>query len=45
MQSYDEDGWTDPRDDDAETVQEAKDCLLGEGSSGVWEKFTPQFGG
>lgn len=45
MQSYDEDGWTDPRDDDAETVQQARDCLLGEGSSADWEKFTPQFGG
>jgi hypothetical protein len=45
MQSYDEDGWTDPRDDDAETVQQARDCLLGEGSSGDWQKLTPQFGG
>ena len=45
MQSYDEDGWNNPRKSDPETLMQARDCLLGETSSGDWVKFTPQFGG
>jgi hypothetical protein len=30
---------------DAETSIQARDCLLGETSSGDWTKFTPKFGG
>lgn len=45
MCSYDENGWDDPREEDPDTVQQIRDCLLGEGTSQDWEKLTPQFGG
>ena len=46
MQSYDErGGGNNPRKSDAEALMQARDCLLGETSSGDWVKFTPQFGG
>lgn len=45
MCSYDENGWDDPREEDPDTVQQVRDCLLGEESSQDWEKLTPQFGG
>jgi hypothetical protein len=45
MCTYDEEGWSDPREEDPDTLQQAKDCLLGEGAPQEWEKLTPQFGG
>jgi len=45
MQRYDEDGWTDPREVDSESVMKARKCLLGDDSTRDWEKYTPQFGG
>jgi hypothetical protein len=45
LQRYDEDGWDDPRTSNAETVMQARNCLLGETSPEDWVKFTPQFGG
>jgi len=44
LQRYDEDGWDDPRTSNAETVRQARKCLLGEASPEDWVKFTPQFG-
>jgi len=45
MQRYDEDGWTDPREVDSESVIKVRNCLLGDNSTRDWEKYTPQFGG
>lgn len=42
---YDEDGWTDPREEDPDTLAEARTHLLGDNSKLDWEKFTPKFGG
>ena len=45
VQKYDENGWTDPREVDSETVMKARNYLLGETSTRNWVKYTPQFGG
>jgi hypothetical protein len=42
---YDENGWTDPREEDAEILAEARNHLLGGSDDLDWEKFTPKFGG
>ena len=45
MQRYDEDGWTDPREVDSESVMKSRNFLVGETSTRDWVKYTPQFGG
>jgi hypothetical protein len=44
LESYDEDGWCNPRDDDPEAFDEKAKAILG-GSDKEFRVFTPQFGG
>jgi len=44
LESYDEDGWNNPRDEDPEAFDETAKAILGD-SGKEFRLFTPQFGG
>jgi hypothetical protein len=44
LQSYDEDGWTNPRDEDSDFVRDLENAIV-QDSGKEFSVFTPQFGG